>query len=234
MAFDPVGFALWLVAFVVSATCHEAGHALVAYLGGDSTAYREGQVSLNPLPHLRREPIGMIVVPLLSYLWQGFMIGWASAPYDPQWAARHPRRAALMAAAGPAANFLLLVAAIGGIHLMVASGAGEAPLRAGFEALVDPRGEDPLIFALARFLSITAMLNGMLMVFNLFPLPPLDGASVIEGFGGATVARVMDGFRRLPAAGLIGLVIAWKLFGLVAPWIFRVILFLAHPFTAYG
>jgi hypothetical protein len=93
------------VVFLFSTTCHEAAHALVAKLGGDTTAALGGQVSLNPIPHIRRSPFGMVVIPIISFLFSGGMIGWASAPYDPSWERRHPRRAAWMALAGPAANF---------------------------------------------------------------------------------------------------------------------------------
>src|SRR5689334_25113478 len=113
---------LWFVAFLFSTTVHEAMHALVAYRGGDATAYRGGQVSLSPLPHIRREPIGMLVVPLLTSLTQGWAMGWASAPYDPYWAERHPRRAALMAAAGPAGNLLVAAAALTLIKIGLMSG----------------------------------------------------------------------------------------------------------------
>ena len=104
---------IWYIAFLFSTTCHEASHALVAKLGGDDTADRAGQVTLNPVPHIRREPWGMVVIPLVSFLFFGWMIGWASAPYNPEWQARHPRRGGLMALAGPAANFALMgIAAI--------------------------------------------------------------------------------------------------------------------------
>src|SRR5215470_15270748 len=96
------------VAFLFSTTCHEASHALVAKLGGDETAAQGGQVTLNPVPHIRREPWGMVVFPILSFLFTQSMIGWASAPFDPEWERRYPRRAAWMALAGPAANFTLM------------------------------------------------------------------------------------------------------------------------------
>src|ERR1043165_5534436 len=105
------GLIFWFPAFLFSTTVHEAAHAWAALRGGDPTAYLGGQVSLSPLPHIRREPIGMLVVPLLTSLTQGWAMGWASAPYDPYWAERHPRRAALMAAAGPAGNLLVALAA---------------------------------------------------------------------------------------------------------------------------
>ena len=101
------------IIFLFSTTCHEAAHAFAAKLGGDPTASNSGQASLNPLPHIRREPFGMIIVPLLCFATHSPMIGWASAPYDPYWARNYPRRAALMSLAGPAANFaLVLIAAI--------------------------------------------------------------------------------------------------------------------------
>ena len=84
---------IWYIAFLFSTTCHEASHALAAKMGGDLTAFHGGQVTLNPVPHMRREPFGMLLVPLLSYVLGGWMIGWASAPYDPFWQARYPRRA---------------------------------------------------------------------------------------------------------------------------------------------
>src|SRR6201997_2966744 len=100
---------IWYIVFLFSTTCHEGAHALVAKLGGDPTAFHGGQVSLNPWPHIRREPFGTVIVPIISYLVAHWMIGWASAPYDPEWQQRYPRRAAWMALAGPAANFSLVL-----------------------------------------------------------------------------------------------------------------------------
>ena len=116
-----IGF-LWFVAFLFSTTVHEAMHALAALRGGDPTAYHGGQVTLSPIPHIKREPIGMLVVPLLTALTQGWAIGWASTPYDPYWAARYPKRAALMAAAGPAGNLAVAFVAFVVIKIGLASG----------------------------------------------------------------------------------------------------------------
>ncbi len=81
---------IWYVVFLLSITCHEAAHAWAAELGGDPTAALAGQVSLNPIPHVRREPFGTILVPMLSLIFAGWMIGWASAPFNPYWQQRHP------------------------------------------------------------------------------------------------------------------------------------------------
>ena len=228
-SFDPVGFVLWFVAFLFSTTCHEAAHAWAALRGGDETARRAGQVTLHPLPHIRREPFGMVVVPVLVYMLSGYMIGWASAPYDPVWAARHPRRAGLMAAAGPAANFLLAGLAVVAIRVLVAAGWGLPPDVATFDMLLRPVSGDPLALAGMQFLSILAWLNVLLGVFNLIPLPPLDGASVLESFGGPAAARAMEVVRSVPMAGLIGLLVAWQVFGFLAGPLFRVVLDVVHP-----
>ena len=122
-------FPVWYAAFLLALTCHEAGHALVARWGGDDTAYLSGQVTLNPWPHIRREPLGTIVVPLLTYFTGSsrWMMGWASAPYDPSWEQRHPGRAAAMSAAGPAANFILFAVAFAVLKLGLASGVWVVP-----------------------------------------------------------------------------------------------------------
>ena len=104
------------VVFLFSVVCHEAAHALVALVGGDKTAYWNGQVTLSPWPHLRQEPFGLGLLPILSMFAAmqtgGYgIIGFASAPYDPLWAVRHPRRAAWVALAGPGANLLLAMLA---------------------------------------------------------------------------------------------------------------------------
>ena len=90
----------WIVlygVFLFSVTCHEAGHAWAALRGGDVTAYLGGQVTLDPRPHIQREPIGTVVVPLIGLAMSGFPIGWASAPYNAGWAFAFPKRAAWMA-----------------------------------------------------------------------------------------------------------------------------------------
>src|SRR5262245_19716105 len=112
---DPHVFALlplWYAAFLLSLTCHEAAHAWAARRGGDDTAYLAGQVTLNPVPHVLRDPVGTSLAPRVTYFVPPpWMMRWASAPYDPRWEARHPGRAAAMSAAGPAANLLLAVGA---------------------------------------------------------------------------------------------------------------------------
>jgi Zn-dependent protease len=214
--FDFANFAVWFLAFLFSTTCHEAAHAWAAYRGGDPTAYEGGQVTLDPLPHIRREPFGLLLAPLLSYYWWGWMMGWASAPYDPAWGRRHPRRWALMALAGPMANLALAVIAFVLIKILLATGTFQVPSHFDlFSSLVEPAGEvgarSPLR-ALSMLLSVMLSLNVMLALFNLMPVLPLDGASVLQGLFPNTLGPLYDKMRGTPMIELLGLLIAWNLF----------------------
>jgi len=202
----------WYVVLLFSTTCHEAAHALAAKLGGDLTAFHGGQVSLDPIPHIRREPFGMVVFPILSYALGGWMMGWASAPYDPLWAQRHPRRAAWMSLAGPAANLSLTLLAGLLIHIGIWIGVFNHPESANFTHMVDPAKAGAAGGA-AFVLSILFSLNLILGLFNLLPLPPLDG------FGAVGLLLQEDTASRFQALGqqiraysMIGLLLAWKLF----------------------
>ena len=217
---------LWYAMFLLSITCHEAAHAFAAYRGGDSTAYVGGQVTLNPVPHVRREPFGTVAVPLLSFLLMGWMMGWASAPYDPAWEERNPHRAATMAAAGPLAN--LVLAALGFAVLKAGLSAGWwVPHLAEFyelDRLVVPLSEQAMaIDALGRLCSIMLSLNLLLFVFNLIPLPPLDGAAVLAGTF-EPARRFRDSLRRSSTGGLIGLLVAWYAIGYVYGPVYRLVM----------
>ncbi|HVT59624.1 MAG TPA: site-2 protease family protein [Thermoanaerobaculia bacterium] len=202
----------WFVVFLFSTTLHEASHALAAYKLGDPTAYHGGQVSLNPLPHLRREPIGMVAIPLLTYFTQGWMMGWASAPYDPSWARRYPKRAAVMALAGPAANLTLVLAAGLAIRAGMAAGAFHAPDRVGFTEVTSANGHGAAA-AFVMPLSLVFSLNLILFIFNLLPLPPLDGSAVLPAFLSAGAAQRYSELLHQPMMSMLGLLVAWKLFG---------------------
>jgi len=194
-----LGF-IWYVAFLFSTTCHEAAHSLVAKLGGDDTAALGGQVTLNPIPHIRREPFGMVVIPLLSYVINQSMIGWASAPYDPLWERRYPRRAAWMALAGPAANYSLMLLAA--IALRIGSQLGW--LRH------DPVTGQPDIATVT--LLIFFSLNLLLGTFNLLPVPPLDGSTAILLFMSESRAQKYLDWLRGNSYAMVGLLVALLFF----------------------
>jgi Zn-dependent protease len=182
--FDLTKALLFYVVLLVSLVTHEAAHAWLAHLGGDDTAYAGGQVTLNPVPHIRREPFGTVVLPLLSlWIWKGqACMGFAHAPFDPVWARMHPRRAALTAAAGPLANLALAGIAFLAIKLLVATDLVNATGQFfEIERIARPLEDEPCLHALCRILSVFLGLNVLLATLNLYPIPPLDGAGVLEG-----------------------------------------------------
>jgi Zn-dependent protease len=204
----------WFPAFLFSTTVHEAAHAWAALRGGDPTGYRNGQVSLSPWPHVRQSPLGMVVVPLVTSFTQGWTLGWASAPFDREWADRHPRRAAWMALAGPAGNLAIALAAFGLIRAGLLVGVFDAPARVTFDCLASSIvRHDPLggCAFLARGLSVLLSLNAILFAFNLLPLPPLDGAAVITLPLPAALARRVRGVYAVPGLSFVGLLAAWQL-----------------------
>ena len=120
---------IWYIVFVFSVVLHEAAHAFAGYWFGDHTAMHHGLTTLNPVPHIQRSPIGMVIVPLLSFVSGGWMIGWASTPYDPCWAQAHPKQAALKTLAGPAVNLALMLIAGVLIHIGISAGIFPRPLK---------------------------------------------------------------------------------------------------------
>jgi Zn-dependent protease len=167
-----------LIAFavlIVSLTVHEAAHAWMATRLGDPTAQRLGRLSLNPAVHV--DVIGTIVFPLTAMVTGFPLIGWARpVPVDPSYLA-HPRRDfALVAAAGPASNLLLAVGGAVAFALVEGSGGIDRGLAAT---------------ALLRLV----VLNVLLAVFNMIPVPPLDGGNVLMGVLPERAAAAVETLR---------------------------------------
>lgn len=204
---------IWFVAFLISATVHEAAHAWVAMLGGDRTAYHGGQVTLNPLPHIRREPFGMVGLPLLSLYLSGgdWCFGYASAPVDPIWAYHNPKKASLMSAAGPLANVLLAAVAFAVLWFIARPGSGSEE-------------------AVRRIAGTFFVLNLLLAMFNLIPLPPLDGAGVVSGLS-RPLRQLYDQLARVPYLTLVTFILANKLVPVLFTPVFRAVnSWLPYPF----
>ena len=176
---------LLFVVLIISLTIHEAAHALFAFLGGDRTAYNGGQMTINPLPHMQREPFGMVLLPIIALLISGgqWCFGYAHAPIDPLWAERHPKKAALMSAAGPLSNALLAAIAWTVLYF-----------------IARPDGDTQL--AIGKIAFTFLFLNVLLGLFNLIPLPPLDGAGVLSGLV-PRVRRLYDQLMRVPLIGIV-------------------------------
>lgn len=196
-----MGF-VWYGVLVFSLTVHEAAHAFAGWRLGDPTAYHGGQVTLNPMPHIRREPFGMVILPIITYAMGGWMMGWASAPYNPAWAERYPPRAAAMSFAGPAANFILCV--IAGVLLRIGYDSG---FLSGESSL--PRWA---VYAATQVLDITFTLNLLLAVFNMLPIPPLDGSALLDITLQGQALEAYRNWRNQPYARIVGLLAAWYVF----------------------
>ena len=203
---------IWYIVFVFSVVLHEFAHAYVGYLFGDHTATHHGLNTLNPVPHIQRSPIGMVIVPLLSFVSSmasgGWMIGWASTPYDPYWAQAYPKQAALKTLAGPAANLVLMLIAGTLIHIGISAGIFYPPASITFTRVVEATSNGPLA-GLAVLVSILFTLNLILLIFNLIPVPPLDGTAIGEFiFKGEMLYK----YRQLmshPSLRVFGIFIAW-------------------------
>lgn len=146
---------LMIVILIVSAVLHEFSHGYAAYLLGDPTAEMEGRLSLNPLVHL--DPIGSVLLPLLLVLTQSpFILGWAKpVPYNPYNFKKRRSGELIVAIAGPASN--LILALIFGLMLRFLE--LSVPITEVFYAIV--------------------IINILLMVFNMIPIPPLDGSKIL-------------------------------------------------------
>jgi Zn-dependent protease len=224
---------IWYIVFLFSTTCHEGAHALAAKIGGDNTAFSGGQVSLNPLPHIRREPVGLVLVPIVSYFLVHWMIGWASAPFDPYWQQRYPRRAAWMALAGPGANFALVILSGIAIRAGISLGAFSMPESVGFTHVVEPVGTGVAGFA-ATFLSIVFVLNLLLGTFNLLPVPPLDGSTAVTLLMPEGTALSYLNWVRTGGFAMFGLIVAWYAFDQIFGYVFHFGLMMLYPSSRWG
>lgn len=159
----------FLVAMLLSLTVHEYSHALVAWWLGDDTAAREGRMSLNPVVHI--DPIGTLLMPVIGAMSGFALFGWAKpVPTNP---VRYVRKfggkrismtagMAMVAAAGPISNLLFAAVIALGLRLVL--------------VLAPPTGAEAPLYTLAMR---TFMVNIGLFVFNLLPVPPLDGSRIV-------------------------------------------------------
>ncbi|MGE4542912.1 MAG: site-2 protease family protein [Pedobacter sp.] len=223
---------LWYFAFILSVVVHEASHALAAFKLGDRTAYEGGQVTIDPIPHIKREPLGTVLVPVLSYFSGGWMFGWASAPYDRDWARRHPDRSALMSLAGPLSNLLLVIVCCLLIRLGMALDIFYAPDTVNFSHITAAVNHG-ITDGIASLLSIMFSLNLILFCFNLLPLPPLDGSGIVPLFLSRERAVSYLDFIESTPLMFLGLLFAWNVFGYLFDPIHLGVVNLLYPGVGY-
>lgn len=202
---------LWYIVFIFSTTLHEASHALAALKLGDRTAHERGHVTLNPIPHIKREPIGTVVVPIISFILGGWMIGWASVPYNYAWSLKYPKKAAKMSLAGPLANLLLVLITAVIIRVGIGYEIFSPPEQINYTHVVMANGSG-WMDSLAMFLNVFFSLNLLLFIFNLLPIPPLDGSGLIPFYLSDEKARKYLQFINNPSLSFLGLMIAWNVF----------------------
>ena len=155
------------VALIVGIVIHESAHALAAYVLGDKTAHSRGRVSLNPLAHI--DPFGTVLLPLLMLAAGGPVFAFAKPVPDYLNNLKHPKRDELLVAlAGPLSNALLALAAALIGYVLLPTLAGQAPMN--------------LLYSLFSFFMTFIVVNLSLAFFNLIPLPPLDGSSILVPF----------------------------------------------------
>jgi Zn-dependent protease len=171
---------LFVVLFAI--TVHEASHGWAALKRGDPTAYHMGRITLNPIHHI--DPIGTILLPLLLIIMGAPPFGWAKpVPVNPL-NLKNPRRDNLLiSAAGPLSNFLVAFIAYLGIHVLknLASAQGS--------------GAFNILSAIYLILYYTIVINVILAIFNLIPIPPLDGSGVLMGVLSEEAAQKYEQIR---------------------------------------
>ncbi len=233
---DPAFFKLgilWYLIFLASIVLHEFAHALAAYKLGDDTAFRVGQVSLNPVPHIRREVFGTVIVPIVSYFLGGWMIGWASTPFDVKWAKENIKKSALMSLAGPAANLALFLLAFLLIRVGYALDIFYPPDAVNFSRITE--ATIPGVFeAVSTILSVMLSLNLLLLIFNLLPLPVFDGSNLILLFINERHApKVFDTIHN-PRYMFFSIFVAWNLFDYLFSPTHLFVINLIYPGIVYG
>ena len=193
------------IAFLVllfSLTIHESSHAWVASRLGDPTAKLLGRVSLNPIVHA--DPVGTLLFPLIAFVTHLPLIGWAKpVPINPRYFTHPKRDQVMVAAAGPASNLALAIAAAFLLRRM--------PFTTGTLGDLDVSGP------LATIADQTVDINVLLAVFNMIPVPPLDGGNVLAGI---LPGRLAAGFNYLRPYGFLiiyALMLTGALGYLVAP-----------------
>ena len=192
---DIVGVVFQMIAFLFAISVHESSHAWTANRCGDPTARMLGRISLNPIKHI--DPVGTIVMPLIA-LFTGFpVIGWAKpTPVDPRNFKNLVVDDILTAVAGPVSNFLVATSTVVVMFVIAKTsilGHGLVSTMPFSHRLgIAGTGGSSFLIPLTLFLYELMLINIVLGVFNLIPVPPLDGSHVLRHFLSDPVRRAYD------------------------------------------
>ncbi len=184
---DPGNLIIWFIVLLFSLSFHEAAHAWTSEKFGDDTGRLQGRITLNPIAHI--DIFGTILFPIVSALSGIPLLGWAKPVQTNPLMWRDKTRANIsVSAAGPISNFILAAVAFIVIKVLIVT--GTVYLRGGYYTLVEPIAQDAgFIAPLSVLLSVMLLLNIGLGVFNLIPVPPLDGSHVLEELLPASMAE---------------------------------------------
>jgi Zn-dependent protease len=206
----------YFIAFILSLSVHESAHALTSYWFGDDTGHLQGRISLNPMAHI--DPVGTILIPLMGFLsaTQGIsLIGWAKPVETNPLRWRNKDVANIsVSAAGPISNFLLALTFFIVMKIMLISGMVDAVYIKPFTYIQPAAGQPDWMLPLCTFLSLMLMVNVGLAIFNLIPIPPLDGSHILETLLPDSLKEVYEQIR--PYSWIILLGMLWLgAFGLI-------------------
>ena len=190
MTLQHVDIFMQVIVFLFAISVHESAHAWMAHRLGDPTAYMLGRVTLNPIKHI--DPIGTVLLPLIALVYHLPLIGWAKpTPVNTRYFKHLVRDDILTSVAGPVSNFITAIAATLLLLLISLSGSGNEMVQSLVQNGEVTDTNSPLM-PIVLLLFNAMIINVLLGVFNLLPIPPLDGSHVLRHFLPDGVRQIYD------------------------------------------
>ncbi|MEW6129890.1 MAG: site-2 protease family protein [Acidobacteriota bacterium] len=219
---------LWFVVFLFSLSFHESAHAWTSYKFGDDTGRLQGRITMNPIAHI--DPIGTILLPLMGFLSGGIaMFGWAKPVQTNPLLWREKTKANIcVSGAGPISNFILVIISFITIKVLLIAGLLQRGYKAPFTFVTPVSTDSTLLYPVATILCIFLILNLTLGLFNLIPIPPLDGSHILESILPPQIAEAYAQIRPFGFLILIALMWTTPIFSWIFLPIFQLVLSLLY------